>query len=874
VKKKRSLTSFAAAATAALAFMAPSLASAQASVPVQAAENGRLWFIELAGAPSVEGRADASVRGEHTAFRAAAAAAGLKYTERRSYSALFNGLSVSIEPKDRTKFARLPGVRAMHPIEAIQAPAPESAGGAAMDLAFALQMTGANTAQNTLGLSGRGVKVGIIDTGIDIDHPAFGGGGTPGSTPFPTARVVAGWDFVGDAYDSSGTTAASQVPVPDNNPDDCNGHGTHVAGIVGGNGGGIKGVAPQVKFGAYRVFGCTGTTSSDIILAALERAHADGMMVINQSLGAGRQWPQYPTAQASSRLVAKGVVMVASIGNNGPGGTSPDALFAAGAPGVGRNVIGVASFDNAQRAFTVNGTPFGYTPASGAPLPPTSGSLPMAKTGTPATADDGCAAPPAGSLAGRAVLIRRGTCAFHVKALNAQNAGAAAVVLYNNQAGALNATVAGSPPIVIPVVGVTAAQGATLDAAIAAGPTTLNWSADVVSFPFGTGGLISAFSSYGLAADLSFKPDIGAPGGSIFSSYPLELGGGATLSGTSMAAPHVAGAAALILQAAPRTPAHQMAAMMQNHAKPRPWSGNPGLGFLDFTFRQGAGLVDIPAVVKADALARISDIAVGESESWKLPRLVTVENNSRSWTRWTIENEPALASGPNAICTAAPCPAAYAPTGTFAAPATVTFSRTEVMTPPRGAAVFFATITPDAALPDRSLYGGYIKLTSDSGKVLRVPYAGLKGNYQSTQVLTPTPNGFPWLAQLSGGFFNNRPAGGTFTMVGDDIPFFLIHLDHLSRRVLLEVRDEVTGRIVGKVSDDEYMTRNSTPEGFFQFTWDGVTFKGDPARPRDVREVPNGQYTVTVRVQKALGLAFVPEHWETWTSPVITVARP
>ena len=137
---------------------------------------------------------------------------------------------------------------------------------------------------------------------------------------------------------------------------------------MGGNGGGIKGVAPEVRFGAYRVFGCWGSSSADVIIAAMERALEDGMQVVNQSLGSRSQWPQYPTAQASTRLVNKGVVMVASIGNNGPGGSAPDALFAAGAPGVGSKVIGVASYDNSQRSFEVNGTPYGYNAATGSPL--------------------------------------------------------------------------------------------------------------------------------------------------------------------------------------------------------------------------------------------------------------------------------------------------------------------------------------------------------------------------------------------------------------------------------------------------------------------------------------------------------------------------
>ena len=872
----RKLTSLAVAAALAAFGSLPAYAQAPNSVEAAAAENGRLWFIELVGMPSVEGRAASRVKADQTAFRAAAAKAGLKFTERRAYSTLFNGFSVAINPNDRLKFLRVAGVKALHPVLQIDAPTTEQAAGSAIDLARALSLTGADIAQNARGLTGAGVKVGIIDTGIDIDHPAFGGSGTPGTTAFPSARVVAGWDFVGDAYNSGGSTPAELTPVPDSNPDDCNGHGTHVAGIVGGNGGGIKGVAPGVKFGAYRVFGCTGSTESDIILEALERAYADGMQVINQSLGAGRQWPQYPTALATSRLVKKGVVMVASIGNNGPGGSSPDALFAAGAPGVGKDVIGVASFDNAQVSFNAGGTPYGYTPASGAPLPPTTGSLPMAKTGTPTTANDGCNPLPAGSLSGRAVLIRRGTCGFFVKASNAAAAGASAVVLYNNAAGALNASAVGTPALTIPVVGVTAAQGATLDAAITGGPTTLAWSAAAVTYPFGTGGLISSFSSFGLAADLSFKPDIGAPGGGIFSSYPLEQGGAATLSGTSMSSPHVAGAAALLLQAQPGIPASLMAAIMQNRSQPKLWSDGPTTGLMDFTFRQGGGMLDIINILDGKAFATPSDLSVGDSDpadGGPFPKTVTIDNQSGVMTKWAITHEPGIASGPN--CVAPACPGtAYSRTGTFVAPATVVFDKTEVITPSRGIGTFVVTITPNAGLPDRSLYGGYVKLTSEFGQVMRIPYAGMKGDYQTTQVLTPTANGFPWLAKLTGPSLFNQPAGASYTMLGDDIPFILVHLDHLSTRVWMEVKNAMTGKVVGKFSDEDWASRNSAPSTFFAYPWDGITFRGDPGAPTDIRTVPNGQYTVTAWVLKANGNPWNYAHYESWTSPVITIARP
>jgi subtilisin family serine protease len=371
----------------------------------------------------------------------------------------------------------------MYPVDLIQAPSLErTMGGAAPDLATAIAMTGANVAQNTLGLTGAGVKVAIMDTGVDIDHPDFGGSGTNGSTPFPTARVTHGHDFVGNAFNADPTSASyNPNPVPDDNPDDCQGHGTHVAGIVGANGA-VKGVAPGVTFGAYRVFGCEGSTTADVMISAMERALADGMHVLNMSIGSSFQWPQYPTAQASDRLVNKGMVVVASIGNSGTSG-----LYAAGAPGVGKKVIGVASFDNTAvtlSQFTVSpdNTPIGYAPATGSPLPPTSGSSPMARTGTATSAADACTALPAGSLAGQVALIRRGTCGFHAKSLNAQNAGAVGVVLYNNAAGRFSPTVAGSPAITIPVVAVSDAEGVLINTRLAVGPVTMTWTSSTGSF--------------------------------------------------------------------------------------------------------------------------------------------------------------------------------------------------------------------------------------------------------------------------------------------------------------------------------------------------------------------------------------------------------
>jgi subtilisin family serine protease len=564
------------------------------------------------------------------------------------------------------------------------------------------------------------------------------------------------------------------------------------------------------------VFGCEGSTSSDVMLAAMEQALADGMDVINISIGSSFQWPEYPTAKAADRLARKGMVVVASFGNSGASG-----LYSGGAPGVGERVIGVASYENTHvtlSTFTVSpdGKPIGYSPASGSPNPPTSGSAPMARTGTVTSTADACTALPAGSLAGQVALVRRGGCTFYTKAFNAQSAGAIAVVLYNNAPGRISPTVAGTPAITVPVVAISDTEGALIDSRLAAGPVTMTWTSATGSFPNPLGGLISSFSSYGLAPDLSLKPNIGAPGGMIYSTFPLELGGYATLSGTSMASPHVAGGVALLLQAKPRLHPQDVKTRIQNAADPKNWWGNPALGLLDNVHRQGAGMLDIPGAVMARATVQPSELALGESEAGPVSRWLEIRNTGSSTTTYSLTHVPALSTGPNT----------FAPSF-FADAATVAFSRTSVTVPPRGSAWVKVTVTAPSTLADRGLYGGYVVLTPDDGGLtLRVPYAGFKGDYQSIQVLAPTANGFPWLAKVNGTNLVNQPGGASYTLANGDIPYFLVHLDHQAARVKLEAFDAVTGRNWHRVSDDKFVARNSTATGFFSFTWDGTTFVG------------------------------------------------
>ena len=821
------------------------------SIDAAQAETSRRWFVELASPPAVEGTSLATLRKEKDDFRAAARAAGITFRERFAFDSLFNGLSIEVDPSLTGALRRVAGVSAVYPV--VSHSLPPASSQPAPELITALSMTGADVAQTSLGLTGAGIKVGIIDTGVDVDHPDLGGPG------FPSARIIAGYDFVGNAYNSSGTTAAELTPVPDPNPDDCGGHGTHVAGIVGANGA-IKGVAPGVKFGAYKVFGCTGTTDSDIMIAAMELALADGMHVVNMSIGSSYQWPQYPTAAAGTRLVNAGVVVVASIGNSGANG-----LYAASAPGVGSKVIGVASYDNTHLhlpAFTVSPDNLAivYSSATGAPPAPLSGTYPMARTGTATTINDACnaVAPAPGSLTGKIALIRRGTCTFYEKSRNAQAAGAVGVVIYNNAAGLPSITVAGTPPITIPVVSITAASGVLIDSRLSSGPVDLTWTTQVTSTPNATGGLLASTSSYGLPPDLTLKPDIGAPGGFIRSTYPIELGSYANLSGTSMSSPHVAGAAALLLQARPNTPSQAVGRILQNSADPALFSGNPGLGFLDVVQRQGAGMVQIDKSVLATTLIEPGKLSLGESQPGPSVQTITILNKGTAAATYDIGHVAALATGPNTFTVAF-----------FNAPATVVASPPSVSVPAGGSAQVTLTITPAAGLADRSLYGGYIVVAKQGGEDYRVPYAGFKGDYQSIPALTPTANGFPWLAKLVGTSYVNQPAGATFTLASGDIPYLILHLDHQVRRLRAEVFSAGSGRAWQRAWEEEYMPRNSVATSFFAFPWDGKTSNGNRTQ-----NVPDGQYVIRLSALKALGDQTNPAHWETWTSPVITIDRP
>ncbi len=809
-------------------------------------ETPTAWFVEFGSAPSAEGGRAEAMANERATFRRDAAAVGAAFEQRRDFQTLFNGLSVDAGPADIAKIAQLPGVVAVWPVEQIAIP--ETQPSVAPELFTALAMTGADVVQSELGYTGAGIKVAVMDTGIDYTHPDLGGAWGN--------RVAYGWDFVGDAF------TGENEPIPGSDPMDCNGHGTHVAGIVGANGQ-VVGVAPDVTFGAYKVFGCDGFTWADIMLEAMEMALSDGMDVLNMSLGAAFQWPQYPTAVASDRLVQRGMVVVASIGNSGAAG-----IYSAGAPGVGKDVIGVASFDNSHvflPYFEVEDRQIGYITMAFSPEPPESGAYVIEDIGL------GCD-PLEVDLSGKVALAARGVCAFSVKADNATIAGAEAVLVANNAPGVFSGTLGEAIPGIAPTVGISQADGDFIRSH--AEPVKLTWTDDEESFVSPTGGLISGFSSYGLAPDLSFKPDIGAPGGNVYSTYPTALGGYATLSGTSMSAPHVAGAAALLLEAQPHTRARDVRGILQNAAEPKVWWGNPGLGFLDNVHRQGAGMLRIDNAIQATSRIEPAAIALGESRAGSVRQRIKIDNLGSTAVTYDLSFVSALSTGPNT----------FTP-GFSTSDAFVTFSPATVRVQAGASRNVTATISP-ATGPMGGIYGGYIVATpDDGGPAVRVPFAGYIGDYQSIEVLAPGAFGvFPALGRTDDGdSFWLAGAGAVFTLEGFDLPYVLVHLAHYSQYMELNIIDAVTGQpvhpVFHKFIELDYLPRNAATTGFFAFAWDGDRIHSQAARGRGAatpQAIPlqDGEYMIQIRLLKALGNKNDASHWETWTSPAFFIERP
>ena len=447
-------------------------------------------------------------------------------------------------------------------------------------------------APNVWGASGtgEGVSIAVIDSGIDYLHANFGGPGTieafetNDSTviedgTFPTLKVVGGIDLVGDAYNASSDDPDINTPAPDDDPLDCNGHGSHVAGSAAGNGVPDRigeGVAPGAVLYAIRVFGCDG--SSDVVSDAIEWAMdpddnptTDSPVdVINMSLGSDFGDPNDPSAVTSQTAVELGIIVVVAAGNDGNG-----VSYVHGSPAVAPGVISVAAIHDAgvgSAAIRVNspggvaGDKLAQEGALGRPLSvngPLTADLVLPQAGNA----NGCAEITV-DMTGKIALIQRGVCTFAIKGLNAQAANAAALIVYNNAGNGL-LTMGGVPEndIISMFIGQTDGTALAAAAATEAVNVTLDSAIEIPTPALAD--RVVGFSSRGPGGGgTTFKPEVSAPGVNIRSTLVGSGDRESVISGTSMATPHVAGAAALLRQKYPDLAVDVIKSLIMNSAEP------------------------------------------------------------------------------------------------------------------------------------------------------------------------------------------------------------------------------------------------------------------------------------------------------------------
>lgn len=697
------------------------------SRPANIAQTPNTWFVQLEAPSLAEGGTLGTLQAQTANIQSAAMQMGIRYQPRYTFTRLISGFSIRAEETEAAKFRELPGVTRVMEVGLVHLP--DTTHVTEPELAFALDMTGASTVQSELGFDGGGIQVGVIDTGIDPDHPDL------------TERVSIVWDFVGDDYNAGDPDNDEPFPEPIPGGRDCNGHGTHVAGIVGADGdpevGGARGVAPGASLGVYRVFGCDGSSHTDVIVSAIEQAYQDGMDIVNLSLGASFGWADDFGSVALSRLLDVGVIPVASAGNSGVEG-----IYAVGSPGAGDNVITVASVNNLVtqlNKMTIAGQEMGYTNAVGVPPAPTSGTSPdIVYVGRGCQGDDYLGDPD-----GKVALVTRGECPFREKHDRAVEQGAVGIIIENNAPGILNPSLGffdDDDDIAEFTIMVQQDDGQFIKDAIDAGQEPfITWSDESINVENPGAGLSSGFSSYGPTPELRFKPDIGAPGSPIRSTW-LD-GEYAALSGTSMSAPHVAGAVALLLQARPDIRLHEVRDVLQNSADPSLWSLNPDIGFLDSVHRQGAGMLRIDRAIMSQTRALPGKLTLGESAKGPKRHVMQIQNDTDEDITYSLNNV-------NSVVATAGFPDFPTFYGSGARAdfevlrGSSRYERINEITVPAGSlATFRVTITPAPDLPNNEgvIYGGYLAFSPQEdvagAGMLLVPYMGMKGSYRSYQTI-------------------------------------------------------------------------------------------------------------------------------------------
>lgn len=528
------------------------------------------------------------IRLEHLAFKTQAQN-NLNIGFNREYTKAFNGYSVVIPANEVDRLTRLPSVKAVYPnLEYKTLPVDngyvfkplmdESAPHIGADKLWDLDVTG------------KGIKVGVLDTGVDMNHPSLQG------------AYKGGWDFVDNDDNPMETLPDSSKPPLADGTEYQTTHGTHVSGTIVGRGdpddptgstGWVRGVAPEADLYVYRVLGPYGRGSTENIIAAIERSITDKMDVINLSLGGKFNNAFTADSVAVNNAMLAGVTVVLAAGNEGP---EPGTVSTPGGAHIPISV-GASTPPLITPTFTSAGIDTLYAQlAEYAPEITEQGKTLEAVYASLGKPEDYSSLDAAGKL----VLVMRGDISFQEKAVNAAKAGAAALIIFNNAPGELKATL-GAEGQYAPTYTISREAGLALLNNIEQGVTSIAFNTVQEQ------DLLADFSSRGpIYPDYTIKPDLTAPGVAIRSSVPSWDGDYSNAykdsQGTSMAAPHIAGAAALLLeQYQHKIKTSELKALLMNNAVPIKDRSQRVYSVTE----QGSGRVDLNETIKAQAIALV-----------------------------------------------------------------------------------------------------------------------------------------------------------------------------------------------------------------------------------------------------------------------------
>ncbi len=546
--------------------------------------------------------------------------------------------SLIVEGSEPAQLAAIPGVRRVHAVRYYQL---------LLDRAVAIHKV--VDAWNQIGESnaGAGIKIGIIDTGIDNAHAGFQDASLVAPDGFPKYNNKSDASYTSNKV----IVARSYVNLLDTDvdysPADHVGHGTALAMVSAGVRvtaplATIEGVAPRAYLGNYKVFGTPGYnkgTSDAAIIKAVDDAVADGMDVINLSIGS----PEAPRlgddieVQALEAAVQAGVIVVVAAGNNG---TDANTIAT---PASAPSVITAGASTNDRTFGTtviVGDVTVGAIPGAG-PVP----SGPVSGPALDVTSLDGnslgCSAFPGGSLQGKIAIIQRGTCTFEIKLNNAASAGAVGAIVYTTAAAPtpfpMAVSTATLPAMMVDnASGVAFAQKATADASIIA---TLNFTLGAVPR---TANLITSFSAAGPNVDLGIKPDVMAVGQDMYMATQIldsngemfDPSGYVLAGGTSFSSPLVAGSAALVKAARPGLTVTQYRSLLINTA------GSLAVDPIPTVQRTGAGLLNVFAALNSPiALSPVSFSFGSDSVPGAFNRTLTITNIGTVSDTFTLDTQ-------------------------------------------------------------------------------------------------------------------------------------------------------------------------------------------------------------------------------------------